>query len=77
MNPSELEAFLTANRIATLTILKHINGWQLGIRALPGSPLHLPAAELADSYRIARGATLDEAFAAMAALVPAEEDVFA
>jgi hypothetical protein len=75
MNLPELESFFRDSNIGTVTILQHpAEGWQLGVRAHPGSPLHLPEAEKADSYRIVRGATISDALDAMAALAPAVSD---
>jgi hypothetical protein len=76
MTLSDLEAFLTDNSVRTLTLIPHMHGWQIGLRARPGSPLHMPEAEGSDSYRMAHGATVPEVYAAMAALVHAD-DLFA
>jgi hypothetical protein len=82
MTLSELETFMTDNGVLTLTLISHINGWQIGLRARPGSPLHLREAGAADSYRMAHGATVPDVFSAMVALVPivsdsSEDDLFA
>lgn len=70
MTLAELEIFFRDNRIGTVTIVSAPQGWQLGVRAYVGSPLHLPEAGTADSYRIFRAPTIEGALAEMAGAVP-------